>query len=421
MSKLQRLCTAAALALCALAPPAALAAGKVLYLSTAEQYNGGTASNPCKGYPEDSDTLTQGKPYKNGNAATSGRGFVQNSVNAFSAKATGGFFNRAGALSTTNQIGRAKDGTTFTNDSTNWEAAKADFSQLSAGDVVVVQTAYQLMDTKKAEFIAQQIKTRKDLTFFLLLDTCSECSFNSDTCTVASSTANLDSILKPAINQTIGWRVYGKHLNGSNKPIFTPNTGSPYYSKLNPKINPLKGHTVGTMQCTPKQNVIYSLPSAYPDPSSMPATSSSWPELNENSSYGTFVPFWQSNYGKGACLYMATDNNMFDNTTGGITQHNNIAQMVMNMYKGACQVTAEQAGICTGINLSAGERCQLVNAPAGTPASELVVQATADGVCKNQMWKIFPPGAPVPTTSWPALFGLGALLPLLATRRRRRK
>ncbi|MBQ6655798.1 MAG: hypothetical protein IJM64_00775 [Ottowia sp.] len=76
-----------------------------------------------------------------------------------------------------------------------------------------------------------------------------------------------------------------------------------------------------------------------------------------------------------------------------------------------CKKTPPTPPICTeGQAISTGCTCQ----------SPMEVQ---NGVCISSTPICSPPSgcSSAPTTGWPALLGLGALLPLLAARRRRRK
>ena len=238
-------------------------------------------------------------------------------------------------------------------------------------------------------------------------------------------------------------------------------------------VSQLQGNSTGSIMCTPKQNVIFQsatpragttteykymndsqctnnkcYPSGWycknssekdlPDACVLPNDQgrsageygSTWPELNLSSAYGMLIPFWQNNKGTGgACIYLSLDNNIFDN--GRRTQHSTIGKMFVGLPAGACRVSQADAGakgVCPG--LQPGETCQLADAPAGTLDDQLAVLGSKDAsgspLCQPKIWVRVPPppktGGPaaVPTTGWPALLGLGALLPLLARRRQRK-
>ncbi|MBO7411564.1 MAG: hypothetical protein J6T92_06520, partial [Ottowia sp.] len=99
MFNTRKLCAAAALALCAALPTAAMAAGKVLYLSTAEGYTAlSSDSFKCP------DKLPSGNNYEGSLV------FMQNAITSFKnqvADPTNNFISHAGALSTDHQIARA--------------------------------------------------------------------------------------------------------------------------------------------------------------------------------------------------------------------------------------------------------------------------------------------------------------------------
>ena len=575
---------------CKASPPGSLPT--VLYLSTAEQYRSG---NPCTdSYASDDErrkARDEGKPYRNNNASNGGRNFIRNARNFFSDRVgTSHFINREGALSTINKIGRAKGDSEgiFTDETTDWDAAKADFANLKDGDVVVVQTAYQLMDETKANTIVSKIKEpNKKLTFILLLDACTDCSYDSDTCSIAKcnttlnpkcdatkadTSTNLSYIIQPAINgaDALGWGVVNAGMPNSTQwtAELDAHNRSAYASSLTNAVNQLggqSGNSGSTLQCAPQQNILYPAPTPNrdgtgyqyrgngydsgwycntPNPltniSQVASTcafdrdTSAWPELNSSSSFGLIVPFWQSNNGQGACVYLGQDNNIFDNGRCNVVEQcDALAQMFLSLPAGACAITPQQAAanasaLSACANLAAGERCILAEAPAKPDGMAqmdydetlavlhtLPLDANGEPMCKAKVWCssnlddrkdfcdeskgedeskhccknkpictegqaisspctcqapmqddgsgkcITPPTPPIctdgqaistgctcqspmevqngvcisstpicsppsgcssaPTTGWPALLGLGALLPLLAARRRRRK
>ena len=134
--------------------------------------------------------------------------------------------------------------------------------------------------------------------------------------------------------------------------------------------------------------------------------------------------------------------------------------MLLSLPAGECNTKPQQTGAMGACaNLSAGATCVLADAPAGTPDDQLAVlqtqgDANGEGACQAKVWcssaeadraeycatgedpsthccKAKPPRcAPTspdcsssssPATSLPTLLGLGAMLPLLAARRRRHK
>ena len=275
MSPFKKLAAAASLALCALAPTAALATN-FLYLSTAEGYTSKLDDDPkC---PE-----TENR--------TDGRNFIKNAADAFTAKKTSGkitnFINLAGVLSSKHQIERSDSYFYGKNDSTlgsteasiaaAWKNAENILNNapgasytLVDGDIVVVQSAYKTIDPGKADFIVEKIKERTDLTFILLLDTCTQCSYDTKTCATAAggSKANLTAILQPAINDYNGWNLLHEHLENSRQVTNKKDAyGVSAYVKdaLDNDIislSQLQGHTTGAIQCVPKHNIIF--PSATP-------------------------------------------------------------------------------------------------------------------------------------------------------------
>ena len=241
----------------------------------------------------------------------------------------------------------------------------------------------------------------------------------------------------------------------NNDKLSTGANVSPYTSSI--PLSKMYGHTSGTLQCVPKQNVIYQSPTPQTTDANygfayrlggycnkgadwnkqstckFDKNTAGWPELNANSSFGTLIPFWQNNAGQGgSCVYIGQDNNPFDDTR--LSQRASLVSMLVSLPGGACKVdqaAAGAVGMCPG--LQPGERCMLVDAPPGASDDDLAVFASLDTdkngnpvanpPCKAKVWKRVPPGSPasVPTTGLPALLGLSALLPLLAARRRRRE
>ncbi|MBQ9578494.1 MAG: hypothetical protein IJR28_03060 [Ottowia sp.] len=485
MSRIRCLFTAAAIALCAILPTAAMAAGKVLYLSTAEGYTGNTANpagNKCPSSEDRSDSIA----------------FINNAINSFKGQLNDpdvNFINKAGALSTDYQIANARynPGDPFTPATTKWD--ENDFTKVGDGDIVVVQSGYKTIDPAKAEVIVQKIKERNDLTFILLLDTCTQCGYDTDTCT-RNQVANMNSIMQPAINDALGWAVRSVHLTNSNNWTSELNKYSRSQFASSGSLMPtLMGNSSGSLQCTPQQNVLYPAPTpqaatsgypysgngytsgwycdgieyraAYRFPSCpyISTTPAGWAELNASSSFGMLVPRWQSNNGQGACIYLGQDNNIFDNSRcnahpSGAGQCGDLAAMLLSLPAGECNTKPQQTGAMGACaNLSAGATCVLADAPAGTPDDQLAVlqtqgDANGEGACQAKVWcssaeadraeycatgedpsthccKAKPPRcAPTspdcsssssPATSLPTLLGLGAMLPLLAARRRRRK
>ena len=209
MSAFRKLAAAAALALCALAPSAAMAA-KVLFLSTAEWATTTEANAQCSAGGRGAGHFIFGKfqddKWVGGTRLSDGAILsLQNQVGASNV------LNYAGVLSPEDQIKQASlfnGSTTGYPDARNqWNAAMTALDGLGAGDVVVVQTGYQIMDSVKAKTLAEKIKAKKQLTFVLLLDTCQDCNYDGATCKIKTNTTNLDAIKKPAIDDYNGWEL----------------------------------------------------------------------------------------------------------------------------------------------------------------------------------------------------------------------
>lgn len=105
---------------------------------------------------------------------------------------------------------------------------------------------------------------------------------------------------------------------------------------------------------------------------------------SKDSALAIFVPRTQMNAGKGACIFMASD---------------------LTLWKNSLATTSPPPGRNQGATL----------------ASTLLGAVQPGGAACNVKPSGGGTAAPVPTTGWPALLGLSALLPLLAVRRRRRK
>lgn len=481
-------------AACNAAPPPDKSQQTVLYLSTAEWNGHGYDTATATADPDAKATC----PTYTGSGA---RGFMSNARTYFADRASK-FLDYAGTLSTDFQIATLTNANAdaFPNRA-KWEDAKKEFASLKDGDVVVVQTAYQLMAPEKAAFIAEQINTAgKNIIFILLLDASTQSSYDSSKCAIADKgvSANLDAIMQDTINTPLHANLTNVGLPKSTQwtSLLNAHKRSAYASSLTNYLNQLNGqsgNSGSTLQCVPQQNILYPAPTpqatgtgykyplnnyggycndppspatfahydintcsygSFADPNNSPSV---WPELNASSSFGLLIPFWQSNNGKGACVYLGQDNNPFDNGRCNVVgQCGNLVDMFLSLPAGECQTpkpTTSAFGKCTT------SQCVLADAPAGTPDDQLAVLETldADGkkMCDAKVWcdgnvddrtdycdeskgedpathccKAKPPvckpptgcsSPSAPTTDWPALLGLSALLPLLAARRRRRK
>ena len=492
MSAIKKLAAAAALALCALAPSAAMAA-TVLYLSTAEWASAQDKTAACPSlsvsnytaahfiFGQFAETSTgSGVPDWGNESKRQSDGAIKSLEDAGAT-----VLNYAGVLSPETQIGQASlfNGTTagYPDKSGKWNEAMDKLDKLVAGDIVVVQTGYQIMDSTKAATIAQKIKDKKDLTFVLLLDTCQHCNINASSCKLEKNTDNLDAIKTNAIDTPNGWELKHRDLAWGTQVtnIKDPYNVSAYASTITaatssgiPGKEVLQGNSTGAIMCAPKQNVIfqsatpragrstqykytsdsqctngkcyhsgwYCLNSSEkdkPDACKLPGDTageygSNWPELNLSSAYGMLIPSWQNNKGKGgACIYLGVDNNIFDH--GRRSQHAIIGKMFVDLPKpsGACatpQSAAGAKGVCPGFQ--PGETCQLADAPTGTPDDQLAVLGSKDAsgspLCQPKVWVRVPPpapaaAAPVPVNNPWALGLLGAAVAALAARRRRRE
>lgn len=430
MTIFKKLAAATALALCALAPTAAFAT-KVLYLSTAEfsySYDGtdnSTLGNPDLTY----QTITggidkaaaeacdgEGKKTQNRGGAVpfmlgGTRASDENKGALLALKEAVGesnFFGYPGVLSREEQIEQAKcfngeanctyrqSGEKF--DARNkWNEALSKFDELGEGDIVVVHSIYQIIDSGKAaqlvEKIAEQAnKEEKDrITFILLLDTCSACSYDSVACEPSADgiEGNLHAIADETVFENNNWDLKVAHLGHSQNYTTPTNSASPYAEKVT-GLDALMGNTSGALMCMPKQNVIFPAPTPQEQTSykfdlkdgiqgrycssssgtceitgTMADDIAKWPELTPSSSFGTLIPFWQNNAGKGgACIYIGQDGNIFDN--GRRAQHESLAKMFLSLptpITGACNVKREDAGICAGLKPS--QKCVLAPVPAG--------------------------------------------------------
>lgn len=186
--------------------------------------------------------------------------------------------------------------------------------------------------------------------------------------------------------------------------------------------------------------------------------------LNPNNAALSFViPQWQSNYGQGACILFLDDGNTMDDqgqysSTANhrrdifshVNQHKNIATKYLTAANSACSQSPQTECTKWDITKTPAHKCELKQPSVNTALTDIDIN-TGGAKCKTPaMWcdskeenrkdrcdtaagenptthccttKAAPSGnaAPVPTTGWPALLGLGALLPLLAARRRRRE
>lgn len=438
MPPFKKLAAATALAFCALLPTVASAAGKVLYLSTAEfsytydndknsstyqTITGGidkAAGEACDGQEAKTKHRGGAVPFMlggTGGTATN-KGALKALQDAVDENASyDEVLAYPGVLSTEDQIKQAKcfNGTencTYRRQGANvdardeepsakgWTEAFAEFDNLGGGDIVVVQSVYQIIDKSKADKIVAKIKEQankeeKDrITFVLLLDTCDSCSYDSSTCEGGDSLANLKAITQETVFDNNQWGLEVAHLSDSTQYISLANNGSPFAEGL--KLSAMLGNTSGAFMCMPRQNVIF--PAATPqgaakylfgsnggdycsdspkdgktgDTCAAYGSSSrtgtfawSWPELTASSAFASLIPFWQNNAVQGgACIYLGQDANIFDNGRRG--QHKPLAEMFLGLPAGACK-KGSPTDICP--NLKDGEQCVLAQVPEGATAA----------------------------------------------------
>ena len=169
MFNVRKLCTAAALVLCAALPTAAMAAN-VLYLSTAEWASADDKDANCPSLSLGNYTAAHFIFGNFSGSAWTDESKRQSDGTIKSLKDAGAtVLNYAGVLSPEEQIEKASlfngsiSGYPSAEGSAKgrWNAAMTALDGLKDGDIVVVQTGYQIMDSTKAATIAQKIKDKK--------------------------------------------------------------------------------------------------------------------------------------------------------------------------------------------------------------------------------------------------------------------
>lgn len=388
MPPLKRFAAAICLAaLGLLAPAASFAAQKVLFLTTAEV----SQRDDNKGLID--QTAACGT---NDKIRTSGNWAIEH---ARTQLANGGeILDYAGALSPSSLLdiinnSNWEDTKEIYQNRNGWGAAEAilkDKNKLGSGDIVFLMAQYTAVDVGKLVTIAEQIKYRPDLTFVILFDTCTECGYDFATCKRPEGDGgiNMARLTQAIVNKPLGWNLQPTAFENRTLKSSFNGWGTSAYTTGLPQ---LYGQHAGSIQCTPQQNVLFSVPTpkeetgyqfAYEENtgflcskttlkeddvknncnSDKGVDATSWPELNASSAYALLIPTWQSNHGAGACMYIGEDVNIFDQSPGDGdlrgAQQPAVVDMFLALPNSACKAE-KPAGICD--DLKDGEKCMLAD------------------------------------------------------------
>lgn len=274
MFNARKLFTAAALALCALAPTAVSAApNEILFLATSQEDNWG---------------------------------HIENAYNAFSS-AVGGSITASG------NIARLRTG----------GAINQRFNEVSGGGVVVIMAGKTPIHSDHITRFKQEMESRPDLTFMIFVNG-NQSGFNS---------GNPEKFRQIVADNT-GWPLEIKRLpnaQGFSSPV---NSESSYKGSFPASI---KGHLYTAIDGAPFDNVLYRKPDFLTNNGGNPDTADkALLRSDPYGAYGLFVPQQQFNGGKGACVLLFNDTNMWD---GRNNPNATLAKSLIAGAKANCNAT----------------------------------------------------------------------------------